>query len=187
MFFVGGDMSKMLQLGCSLGVTCYCLAKQVQQYGSSNSGSSGKGGKSSSSISSTKKGSSHGSSKGKGGVESSATASSTNSSSSSQKWGGLQLELPPSVMKSLQEVEGRMTGDALQTESAFKQAVSSNNVGAEYWVPLLGDNTEGLEELLKRLLGLCEGFVAAVPVPLGCNNPSCINLDGVSEASAAKV
>jgi len=90
-------------------------------------------------------------------------------------------------MKILQELEERLTGDVLQAESAFKQAVNSNKVGTEDWARLLGDNTEGLVELLERLLGLCEGVVAAVPVPLGCNNPSCKNLDGVSEASAAKV
>ena len=34
---------KRLRLACSLGVACYCLAKQVQHYGSSNSGRSSKG------------------------------------------------------------------------------------------------------------------------------------------------
>ena len=44
-----------------------------------------------------------------------------------------------------------------------------------------------LVELLGQLLVLCEEVVHTVHVPLGCNNPSCTNLEGLSEASAVKV
>ena len=195
-------MAKRLQLGCSLGMACYCLMKQVQQYGSSTKGdnsssssgaASGAANKFASRVnegdkgrsSSSSKGSSKGSkgSRGKGGGESSATALSSSSSSSSKKWGGLPLDLPPSVIKSLQGLEFRMTSDILHEEFAFSQKMLLEQGGSI----LVVGNTEGRVELLEELLGLCEGVVAAVPVPLGCNNPSCINLDGVSEASAAKV
>ena len=41
--------------------------------------------------------------------------------------------------------------------------------------------------LLQLVLGLCEEVMQQVQVPLGCNNPSCTNLEGLSEAAAAKV
>ena len=180
------NMSKRLQLGCSLGVACYCLMKQVQQYGSSSSRSNGKA------ESSTSKRSSKGSSsRGKGGGESSATALGTNSSSKSQKWGGLQLELPPSVLERLQEFEGQVSPVWLGGEYALIPARYSQKTALPLGesVLVLGSHKGAIEvlELLELLLGLCEGVVAAVPVPLGCNNPSCSSLDGVSEASAAKV
>ena len=196
-----------LRLGCSLGLACYCLGKQVQQYGSCISRSDSKGGSSSSSgaasgaansggssISKTGKGSSSNTSKGsskgrgsKGGGEPSATTVSS-SSSSHQKWGGLHLELPPSVLERLQGLEGRVTYDNILGDSAIAQAANSQKVVVQPGRSiLLHGKTEGLIELLELLLELCEGIVAAVPVPLGCNNPSCTSLDGVSEASAAKV
>ena len=180
-------MAERLQLGCSLGLACYCLMKQVQQYGSSSSGSNSNGG----SSSSTRKGSSKGSSsKGKAGGESFATASCKNSSSS-QKWGGVQLELPPSMIKSLQGFEWWVPYDILQGEYAFVPTTYSEQMvlGLGKSMLVLGSPEGAVEvlELLEQLLLLCEGVVAAVPVPLGCNNPSCTSLDGVSEASAAKV
>ena len=42
-------------------------------------------------------------------------------------------------------------------------------------------------ELLGQLLFLCEEVVRTVQVPLGCNHPNCTNLEGLSEAAAAKV
>ena len=188
--FTQGRMATLLQLGCSLGVACYCLGKQVQQFGSSSSGNSSKGG----SSSCTREGGSKGSSsKGKGEGESFATASKTNSSnSSSPKWGGLQLELPPSVVNCLQDFQGWVPHGVLQGEYGLVPATSSKKMvlppGKSILV--LGSPDNGAVEaidVLEQLLLLCEGVVAAVPVPLGCNNPSCINLDGVSEACAAKV
>ena len=41
--------------------------------------------------------------------------------------------------------------------------------------------------LVQLLLGLCEEVMQQVQVPLGCNNPNCTNLEGPSEAAAAKV
>ena len=199
--FTEGDMLMRLQLGCSLGMACYCLLKQVQQYGIC--GSSSKSGSSSSSSGTANGAVSNGSSsvreggnrlskgtskgsKGKGGGELSATAtqSSSSSSSSSQKWGGLQLELPPSVIKSLQGLELWVTRDILQEECAISQKMLLEQGES---ILIVGNTAEGRIDLLEELLLLCEGVVAAVPVPLGCNNPSCVNLDGVSEASAAKV
>ena len=196
----------MLRLGCSLGVACYCLVKQVQQYGSSNSRGSSKGGSSSSNSGSAAIGaaSDGGSSKSKSGEggssktskgsskgssstgKPSAKASGTTSSSSSQTWGGLQLELPPSVLERLQKLEAAVTYDTLQQECAFTRAVNSHKVLVEGGpVAILGvPDYERMVQLLEQLMALCEGVVAAVPLPLGCNNPS---LDGVSEASAAKV
>ena len=200
-----------LRLGCSLGVACYCLAKQVQQYGSSNSRGGSKGGSSSSnsgsgaasgaasnggssksksgegSSSKTGEGSSMGSSS--TGKPSAKASSTTSSSSSSQKWGGLQLELPPSVLERLQKLEAAVTYDTLQQECAFTRAVNSHKVLVEGGpVAVLGvPDYERMVQLLEQLMALCEGVVAAVPLPLGCNNPSCTSLDGVSEASAAKV
>jgi hypothetical protein len=34
-------------------------------------------------------------------------------------------------------------------------------------------------------IGLCRALAAAAPLPVVCNNPSCRNLEGVSEAAAA--
>ena len=220
--FTETEIFNRLQLGCSLGMACYCLVKQVQQYGRSSSRSSGKGGSStstagsssgsgaasgaanngsrsspSSSSSTSKSGNdnssntSKGSSKGggsKGGGEPAATALGTNSRSS-QKWGGLQLQLPSPVLERLQKLEATVTCDTLRRECAVTKAVNSHMVLVEgVRVSVLGvPDYEGMVQLLEQLLGLCEGVVAAIPVPLGCNNPSCINLDGVSDASAAKV
>ena len=197
--FTEGKMGKKLRVACSLGVACYCLVKQVQQYGSSNSRSSGKGGSSSSSRiagsgasqsgGSSTKGNSKGSSSSKGGGQSAATTASSSSSVGSQNWGRLQLELPSSVLEGLHKLETTETYDTLQGVCAVAKAVHNNNVELEgETFVLLGEpDYEGMVQLLEQLLGLCEGVVAAVPVPLGCNNPSCTSLDGVSEASAAKV
>jgi hypothetical protein len=34
-------------------------------------------------------------------------------------------------------------------------------------------------------VGLCRALVAAAPLPVVCNNPSCGNIDGLGEAAAA--
>ena len=82
-----------------------------------------------------------------------------------------------------------MTYDTLQQEYAFTKAVSSYKVLVEGGpVAILGvPDYERMVQLFEQLMALCEGMVAALPLPLGCNNPRCTNLDGVSEASAAKV
>lgn len=40
-----------------------------------------------------------------------------------------------------------------------------------------------LEDLIVDLLGLFGSLLTEVPLPVGCNNPACTNLEGVAEAS----
>ena len=48
-------------------------------------------------------------------------------------------------------------------------------------------HSKAMVGLLQLVLGLCEEVMQQVQVPLGCNNPNCTNLEGPSEAAAAKV
>ena len=41
-------------------------------------------------------------------------------------------------------------------------------------------------DLLQDLLQLCDVLLAEVPIPVGCSNPSCLNLAGESEVGLAK-
>jgi hypothetical protein len=46
-----------------------------------------------------------------------------------------------------------------------------------------GEMRQQLGALLTDLLGLFSSLLSEVPLPVGCNNPACTNLEGVAEAS----
>jgi hypothetical protein len=52
-------------------------------------------------------------------------------------------------------------------------------------LPSTAAAAEQLSQQYAEALGLCRALVAASPLPVVCNNPSCENTDGVSEAAAA--
>jgi hypothetical protein len=39
--------------------------------------------------------------------------------------------------------------------------------------------------LLQRMIRLCKVLQREVPVPVGCNNPACLNMQGVAELKTA--
>ena len=184
------DMRWLVQLA-SLGIVCYCLLKQLVQDGIGSSSSIPN-------IPSSKSSS-------RSGMSSTATAA------AHQKWGGLQLEVPASLLQWLQgfevEVMGPWQGGWAWVVTGYKRLSRVGGLDIEAFVSelqrqlRLGQQEEEQEEqlqpdqsvvrqmveLLGQLLVLCEEVVRTVQVPLGCNNPNCTSLEGMSEAAAAKV
>jgi hypothetical protein len=52
-------------------------------------------------------------------------------------------------------------------------------------LPSTGAAAEQHSQQYAEAVGLCRALAAAAPLPVVCNNPSCGNMDGVSEAAAA--
>ena len=258
----GGRPSDRIDLGGGsgnmkaglLGVVCYCMLKQLQRDGSIN-GSSSSGGESNSGTGDNVGGvatagagtlRAQGSSAGRSSSSRGVHALSAAATAASQKWGGLQLQLPAPLLLKLQEFEAKVQGsfwpewaqviqqcrDGAQRSTDFFRLLSLlkgagmkimpvTTSGGRKAFELVTDSAEehdqleqvegqelqqGQEEeeepegddeehplshamvgLLRLVLGLCEEVMQQVQVPLGCNDPSCTNLGGLSEASAAKV
>ena len=197
---VSDSLSKLLASGISvadlpwmpplalLGVVCYCLLKQLVQEGtcSCNESSTAKPAASPAAV-----GAAH------------------------QKWGGLQLEVPPSLVQQLEEFEVKVQGPLQQEWALIAEIVRRvcrikkehgsmriplSRSQRQLWLPQQHmeqeqQHEEGVQdfiakcllEVLVQLLFICEEVVVTVQIPLGCNNPNCINLEGMSEAAAAKV
>jgi len=49
--------------------------------------------------------------------------------------------------------------------------------------PLVGEEKQ--KQFIEDVLGMVQVLMAAVPLPVGCNNPGCGNLEGASEAAKA--
>ena len=220
-----------------LGVVCYCLLKQLMQDSTVSSGGPGGAGGSSNSSScdlgsSSSRGRDDCCREGVGGRSAAAAAQ--------PKWGGMQRELPASLVQALQTFESVIQG-LLQQEWAWAGTMYSHRMwqesgedicgvlfakrkagwvskgckirgeGVKFCSPVTESGTHLLRwrhqdqeeeqqweqpdqsvvrqmvELLGQLLVLCEEVVHTVQIPLGCNNPNCTNLEGMSEAAAAKV
>uniref|UniRef100_A0A383VUG6 MYND-type domain-containing protein n=1 Tax=Tetradesmus obliquus TaxID=3088 RepID=A0A383VUG6_TETOB len=102
-----------------------------------------------------------------------------NSSGSRQpvKWGYL-LNLP--------QLNPRWTAAVAECQAAFK-TLDQQLLVKEEDASSISDGLlmEKQGQRCVAVLGLCRQLAAAAPLPLLCNNPSCDNLAGVSEAAAA--
>jgi hypothetical protein len=72
----------------------------------------------------------------------------------------------------------KLVADVLRTDSGVAANRSAGTVPAEH--------AARNSQLYTTTLELCRAVVAAAPLPLGCSNPGCENMTGVSEASAAR-
>jgi hypothetical protein len=52
-------------------------------------------------------------------------------------------------------------------------------------LPSTAAAAEQRSQQYAKAVGLCRALAAAAALPIACNNPSCGNIDGVSEAAAA--
>jgi hypothetical protein len=107
-------------------------------------------------------------------------ASSSSSGSSKVKWGYLVDALGSCRSNSLdswQAFENRQAPlQAVIIEGRGSGTGSSNNSSQQQ---------SNIRQLYADALELCRTVAAAVSLPLVCNNPSCENLEGASEAAAA--
>jgi hypothetical protein len=72
----------------------------------------------------------------------------------------------------------KLVADFLRADS---RVVSDRSAG-----PVPAEHAARDSQLYTTSLELCRAVVAAAPLPLGCSNPGCENMAGVSEASAAR-
>ena len=198
------DQSRKLELAYGLGLGWYNLAKQLGRFGhlhtsnrpsSSSSSSTTTGSSKSSSSSSSSRGPSSGYSNSSAArvVPKAAEHAAGAPPPSNRKWKGLQLELPPRVLELLDKagsaaVEYRCH-EAQRCPSAAHDdrpvlVEDNSSPGRRLQGSLAGERNV---QLLVHLLPVCEEVIAALPLPLGCNNPRCVNLSGMSEAASAKV
>ena len=151
-----------------LGLACYSLLKQLCDRGSMRTTTTSSSITTSSCMDTTR-----GSSSSRGSrTEPSKTPAASVAGAATRKWNGLQLELPAPVLELLHKAEPAINQCLREDNSIMKPKAAS----VQYKV-----------QLLIHLLPVCEEVIAAVPLPLGCNNPRCVSLTGMSEAAAAKV
>ena len=183
------DLPWLVQLAL-LGAVCYCLLKQLVQDGIGSSSSTPNIRSSNSSS--------------RSGMPSAAAAAAAH-----QKWGGLQLEVPALLVQQLQQFEVEVMGpwrvarvltlfkrlsgggcldiEVIASEVQRQLQLGQQEEEQEEQPPPDQSDVRQMVELLGELLVLCEEVVHTVQIPLGCNNPNCTNLEGMSEAAAAKV
>jgi hypothetical protein len=77
----------------------------------------------------------------------------------------------------------RVLNAALRPSSEESGAISDS--GSQHQQQQQQQGLDDISQLYADALQLCRALVAAAPLPLVCNNPSCDNLAGVSETAVA--
>jgi hypothetical protein len=113
-------------------------------------------------------------------------------------WAHLVQPVPPGVVVRVRGFQDRHPGDFVANTNLLQQllpvgvveASSSSGAGKEaaaavpqMMLHMKGEMRQQLDVLLTDLLGLFGSLLGEVPLPVGCNNPACTNLEGVAEAS----
>jgi hypothetical protein len=94
----------------------------------------------------------------------------------------LQQLLPVGVVESRSASSSSSAdGDAAAAEAESEAAAAA--AVPQMMLQITGEMRQQLVALLTDLLGLFGSLLGEVPLPVGCNNPACTNLEGVAEAS----
>jgi hypothetical protein len=121
-------------------------------------------------------------------------------------WAHLVQPVPPGVVVRVRGFQDRHPGDFVANMNLLQQLLpvgvaeaSSSSTGGkdkesaddeaaaaavpQMMLKMTGEMRQQLDVLLTDLLGLFGSLLGEVPLPVGCNNPACTNLEGVAEAS----